>query len=42
MSLDDKSLKVIKAQIHEDKNMLKNFALPFKKYDLVKAKLENI
>ena len=42
MSLDDKSLNLIKAQIHEDKNLLQKFALPSKKYDLVRDKLENI
>ena len=28
MSLGDKSLNLIKAQIHEDRNMLQNYALP--------------
>ena len=42
MSLDDKSLNLIKAQINEDKSMLQKYALPSEKYDLVRAKLEDI
>jgi hypothetical protein len=42
MSLDDKSLNVIKAQIHEEKSMLQKFALPSKKYDLIRDRLEKI
>ena len=42
MAIDDKSLNVIKSQIHEDKSMLQKYALPEKKYDLIKVKLDNI
>lgn len=42
MAIDDKSLNVIKSQIHEDKSMLQKYALPEKKYDLKKVKLDNI
>ena len=42
MALDDKSLNLIKAQIHEDKNSLQKFALPSKKYALIREKLEDI
>ena len=40
--LDEKFLNLIKAQIQEDKNSLQKFALPSKKYALIREKLDDI